>query len=104
MLRGQGLKPTQGDRDIFHRQGVQEIGAQQLFFGLAVELTVGAVDEAEGPVGLEPADQIGLVFHDCAQPLLALGHSPFRLPALSRRRRQQHVRYRQNADVAPDQH
>src|ERR1035438_8750894 len=60
LLRGQGLKPAQGDREILHRQVLQEISSQQIFSGLAVKLAVGSVGEGEGPVGLEPADQIGL--------------------------------------------
>src|ERR1035438_7945901 len=37
LLRGQGLKPAQGDREILHRQVLQEISSQQIFSGLAVK-------------------------------------------------------------------
>jgi hypothetical protein len=83
---------------------VQKTRPEQLFLGLAVELTVGAVDESERAAGLEPADQVGLVFHDGAQTPLALGHGLFGSPALGCGRRQQHVRNRQDANIAADQH
>ena len=86
LLRGQGFEPTQGDGEVFHRQGLQEIGAEQFIFGFAVKAAVGAVDEGEGAVGLEPANQIGLVFHNRAQAFLAFRHSLFGLRGVRRRR------------------
>ena len=70
-IRAQRLDVRAGSLALLGRDQIEEAAAQQLVRRLAEMPGVGVVDEGQGGVGLEPADQIGLLVDDGAEPLLA---------------------------------